>query len=218
MMAVQATEFEGFAVEIEAVFLPFDVAETDQEFAGFLADRDKKAVELWLIACVPKGDGRRDLVVVRIEVLDEVIGVIKSVMRLFFADDLRLDAKRAIGFGFDQDVFEIAFGVRFDVNRAINATEGQIIDDFAKRRDVWIFAGIQDDQEAVLFLLEAFADVELDGHEARNVLAKILAIEIDVDLEHRAFEDQEIDGEVVLRVKEFLVAIKALVGGFGKVI
>ena len=218
LVAVQATEFEGFAIEIEAIFLPFDVAETNQEFAGFLADRDKKAVELWLVACVPRGDGRRNLMIVRIEVLDEMISVIKRVMWLFFADDLRLEAKGAIGVRFDQDVFEIALGVRLDIDRAVNAAEGQIVDDFAKRRDVRVFAGIQDDQEAVLFLLETFAYVEFDGHEARNVLAQILAIEIDVDLKHRAFKDQEIDGEIVLHVEKLLVAIKALVGGLGEVI
>ena len=103
-------------------------------------------------------------------------------------------------------------------HRAIDAAKGQIIDDVAKGRDVFVLAGIQDDDQAVAAFLKGFRDIDLNGEITGDIRTEIGSVQIKMELEHRPFETQDMDRELIFEVEELLIGEKALVVLFVEVV
>ena len=108
--------------------------------------------------------------------------------------------------------------MRFQIHRAVNPPEGKVIDHIAKRRNGGVFPGIQDDEKTVPFSLHDFGNIDPDWEIAGDMLPKVISVKVDVDLQHRPIETEDMDGEIIFQIEDLLVGEKALVRGFIEII
>ena len=68
----------------------------------------------------------------------------------------------------------------------------------AKRRDVFIFSAVNDNEDAVILLFDDRRDIDIYWEIARDEVTEINVIDVEVELEHHSIEMENLNFLIVI--------------------